>query len=66
MRQRCISGDSHIDLSWLPPDLFVANASSAYRERMPYVEDTPKGALDHPQRPSPRLCLRPGRNRPSL
>jgi hypothetical protein len=21
-----ISGDSHIDLSWLPPDLFTANA----------------------------------------
>jgi hypothetical protein len=21
-----ISGDSHIDLSWLPPDLFAANA----------------------------------------
>jgi hypothetical protein len=22
-----ISGDSHIDLSWLPPDLFTAKAS---------------------------------------
>lgn len=43
MRQRAISGDSHIDMSWLPPDLFVANAPAAFRERMPFVEDTPKG-----------------------
>jgi predicted TIM-barrel fold metal-dependent hydrolase len=43
MRQRCISGDSHIDMGWLPPQLFVANASSQFRDRMPYVEDTPKG-----------------------
>src|SRR5271156_6665679 len=43
MRQRCISGDSHIDMGWLPPELFVANASSQFRDRMPYVEDTPKG-----------------------
>lgn len=43
MRQRCISGDSHIDLSWLPPELFVENATAAFRDRMPFVEDTPKG-----------------------
>jgi len=38
-----ISADCHIDLPWLPPDLFTANASSAMRDRMPYVADGPDG-----------------------
>src|SRR5689334_532968 len=37
MEYRCISADCHIDLTWLPHDLFVANASQAMKERMPYV-----------------------------
>lgn len=41
MRYDRISADCHIDLCWLPPDLFTANASSALRERMPYVADGP-------------------------
>ena len=40
-----ISADCHIDLPWLPPDLFTANASSAMRDRMPYVADGPDGPL---------------------
>jgi predicted TIM-barrel fold metal-dependent hydrolase len=43
MRYETISADCHIDLCWLPPDLFVANASSSWRDRMPYVTDGPKG-----------------------
>lgn len=43
MRQRAISGDSHVDLSWLPPTLFVEGASAAFKDRMPFVEDTAEG-----------------------
>src|SRR5512146_2758677 len=39
-----ISADCHIDLPWMPPDLFTSNASPAMRERMPYVADGPDGA----------------------
>jgi len=38
-----LSADFHIDLIWLPPDLFTLNASAALRERMPYVVDSEKG-----------------------
>jgi predicted TIM-barrel fold metal-dependent hydrolase len=38
-----ISADCHIDMPWIPPDLFTANASAAMRERMPYVTDGPDG-----------------------
>jgi len=40
-----ISADCHVDLPWLPPDLFTANASSALKGRMPYVVDGPEGPL---------------------
>jgi predicted TIM-barrel fold metal-dependent hydrolase len=38
-----ISADCHIDLVWLPPDLFTANASAALKDRMPHVADGPDG-----------------------
>ena len=38
-----ISADCHIDMPWIPPDLFTANASAALRDRMPYVTDGPDG-----------------------
>jgi predicted TIM-barrel fold metal-dependent hydrolase len=38
-----ISADCHIDLPWLPPDLFTANASAAMKDRMPYVAEGPDG-----------------------
>jgi predicted TIM-barrel fold metal-dependent hydrolase len=38
-----ISADSHIDLPWLPNDLFTSNASAALKDRMPYVADGPDG-----------------------
>ncbi|HUN50038.1 MAG TPA: amidohydrolase family protein [Candidatus Sulfotelmatobacter sp.] len=43
MHYDVISADGHIDLIWLPPDLFTGNAAAALRERMPYVVDGPNG-----------------------
>ena len=43
MRYQRISADCHIDLPWIPPDLFTANASAALKERMPFVKDGPDG-----------------------
>jgi len=31
MRYEMISGDCHVDLCWLPPDLFVENAGRYLR-----------------------------------
>jgi len=43
LRYEMISADCHVDLCWLPPDLFTTNASPELRERMPYVTDGPTG-----------------------
>ena len=43
MKYDVISADCHVDLIWLPPDLFTENASPAYKDRMPYVTDGPRG-----------------------
>jgi predicted TIM-barrel fold metal-dependent hydrolase len=43
MKYDVISADCHIDLCWLPPDLFTGNASAAMKDRMPFVADGPKG-----------------------
>src|SRR5215467_13916168 len=43
MKYDVISADSHLDLIWLPPDLFTANASASFKDRMPYVTDGPRG-----------------------
>src|SRR5262245_15930745 len=43
MKHRVISADCHIDLCWLPPDLFVSNAAPGLKDRMPHVVDGPKG-----------------------
>src|SRR5437763_1986008 len=43
MKYDVISADCHVDLIWLPPDLFTANASAAFKDRMPYVADGPRG-----------------------
>src|SRR3954469_477780 len=45
MRYEVISADCHVDLCWLPPDLFTTNATAALRDRMPFVEDTPSGPM---------------------
>ena len=38
-----ISADCHIDMPWMPNDLFTSNASAALKDRMPYVADGPDG-----------------------
>jgi predicted TIM-barrel fold metal-dependent hydrolase len=43
MQYQVISADCHIDLIWLPPDLFTSQAPAALKDRMPYVTDGPKG-----------------------
>ena len=40
-----ISADCHLDLCWLPPDLFTSRAPAALRDRMPYVTEGPKGPM---------------------
>src|SRR6266568_5094010 len=43
MQYKRISADCHLDLPWLPPNLFVSEAKRELRDRMPYVEDGPDG-----------------------
>jgi len=43
MKYDVISADGHVDLIWLPTDLFTKNAPAAMKDRMPYVVDGPKG-----------------------
>src|SRR5688500_12344824 len=43
MKYDVISADGHVDLIWLPPDLFTSNASAALKDRMPHVVEGPKG-----------------------
>ncbi|MCZ6872059.1 MAG: amidohydrolase family protein [bacterium] len=43
MHYEVISADCHIDLCWLPPDLFTTNAPAHLKDRMPYVTDGPDG-----------------------
>ena len=43
MRYTRISADCHIDLPMLPTDLFTSTASTALRDRMPYVAEGPDG-----------------------
>ncbi len=45
MHYERISADCHLDLCWLPPDLFTSRAAAALRDRMPYVTDGPKGPM---------------------
>ncbi len=43
MQYRRISADCHLDMPWMPPDLFASEARRELKERMPYVEDGPQG-----------------------
>ena len=40
---KVISGDCHIDIPWLPADLFLSNAPAHLKERMPHVVETSEG-----------------------
>ena len=43
MEYKVISGDGHVDLRWLPHDLFTTNAPAKWKEQVPRVMDTPDG-----------------------
>ena len=67
MRYELISADCHVDLCWLPPDLFTANASPALRDRMPYVDRRPEGPdVDHEEGREPRPAERHGLGGPRV
>ena len=42
MHYEVISADCHIDLPWLPEDLFTSRARAELKERMPYVDASGK------------------------
>ena len=44
MQYKRISADCHLDLPWLPRELFTQNASRDMKDRMPYVADGPEPA----------------------
>lgn len=43
MQYKRISADCHLDMPWLPAELFVSEAKRELKERMPYVVDGPDG-----------------------
>jgi predicted TIM-barrel fold metal-dependent hydrolase len=43
MQYKRISADCHLDMIWLPPELFTSEASRDLKDRMPYVTDGPRG-----------------------
>src|SRR5260370_37334971 len=43
MQYKRISADYHLDMIWLPPDLFTAESSRELKERMPFVSEGPNG-----------------------
>ena len=43
MEYKIISGDSHIDMRWLPDDLFVSNAPAKWKDQVPRVVETNEG-----------------------
>ena len=50
--QQAISADSHVDLPWLPDDIFKEAAPQALRDRVPTLTDTPSGRQwTYPGRP---------------
>jgi len=43
MKYEIISADCHLDLPWMPPELFTANAPAVFKDRMPYVIEGDNG-----------------------
>lgn len=43
MKYKPFSADDHVDLKFLPPDLWQKRAASAYRRRAPRIEERPEG-----------------------
>lgn len=45
MKYVLVSADSHMDMSWLPGNLFTENVPTAIRDKMPRVVDSPDGPI---------------------
>ena len=45
MEQTVISADTHMDIVWLPEDLFVSNAPDSLKDKMPRVVETAEGRI---------------------
>src|SRR6478736_3260685 len=43
MKYNRISADCHLDMPWMPPDLFTSMAPRDMKDRMPFVIDTDEG-----------------------
>ena len=43
MQYKRISADCHLDMIWLPPDLFTSQAPKHLKERMPFVTEGANG-----------------------
>ena len=43
MEYKLISGDSHIDMTWMPGNVFVENSPAKYRDTVPRVVDSEAG-----------------------
>ncbi|MCH2334203.1 MAG: hypothetical protein MK311_05535, partial [Pseudomonadales bacterium] len=43
MNYQIISADCHIDLPWLPEELFTNEAADQFKDRMPFVSETENG-----------------------
>lgn len=43
MQYKRISADCHLDMIWLPHDLFTSHASQALKDQMPFVKDQQDG-----------------------
>jgi len=43
MHYRIMSADGHIDMTWMPDDLWIDRAPAKWREHVPEVRQTPAG-----------------------
>ena len=43
MEYKVVSADSHVDMTWLPGDLFESQAPNKWKDLVPKVVETPEG-----------------------
>lgn len=43
MKYQTISADGHIDMAWMPKDLFIDNSPSQWQDQVPHVVETESG-----------------------
>ena len=59
MAYRIISADCHIDMTWMPGNLWVENAPASWRDQVPQVRETPDGPHWYRGGQGPRRLRRP-------